>query len=223
VRVTDHQTHSVHGDEQLMARAGHLFATVRDEFACAAHDLATWSQPQARAVIAHRVRSLRPAGLAVRKLFSPVALADESQRAHLRQVQAAGAQVRISSAALPHETIILDRRVVILAGQQSPLGRQYTVTTSPVLVAGVHSLFTAAWEAATDLRSYLREDRPELDDEARSIVAALAAGLTDEAAARQLGTSLRTYRRRVAELMTLLEAGSRFQAGLRAAERGLAC
>jgi hypothetical protein len=38
------------------------------------------------------------------------------------------------------------------------------------------------------------------------------AGLSDEAAARRLGTSLRTYRR-VAELMAALEAGSRFQAG----------
>ncbi len=39
---------------------------------------------------------------------------------------------------------------------------------------------------------------------------------------RRLGTSLRTYRRRVAELMTALEAGSRFQAGVRAGELGLA-
>jgi hypothetical protein len=39
------------------------------------------------------------------------------------------------------------------------------------------------------------------------------AGLSDEAAARRPGTSLRTYRRRVAELMAALEAGSRFQAG----------
>jgi DNA-binding NarL/FixJ family response regulator len=50
----------------------------------------------------------------------------------------------------------------------------------------------------------------------------LGAGLTDEAAARRLGTSLRTYRRRVAELMAALEAGSRFQAGVRAGELGLA-
>ena len=45
---------------------------------------------------------------------------------------------------------------------------------------------------------------------------------TDEAAARRLGTSLRTYRRRVAEPMAVLEAGSRFQAGVRAGELGLA-
>jgi DNA-binding NarL/FixJ family response regulator len=72
------------------------------------------------------------------------------------------------------------------------------------------------------LGSYLRGDVPELAPEARAILRALGAGLTDEVAARQLGTSLRTYRRRVAELMAELEADSRFQAGLRVGELGLA-
>ena len=112
----------------------------------------------------------------MRKLWSPLALADEAQRAHLRRLDAAGAQVRISSAPLPHETIILDRRVAILAGQPSPLGREFTVTTSPVLVGGVYSLFTAAWEAATDLGAYLRGEVPELAPEAREILRALGAG-----------------------------------------------
>jgi hypothetical protein len=85
----------------------------------------------------------------------------------------------------------------------------------------MYALFAAAWEAAADPGSYLRGDVPELGPQAQAILRALGAGLTDEAAARQLGTSLRTYRRRVAELMTALEAGSRFQAGLRAGELGL--
>jgi DNA-binding NarL/FixJ family response regulator len=220
--VTDDQTSTVRGDAELIARAGHLFDAVREEFVCAARDLATWSRPQTRSLVARRVAAAGTDGFTVRKLWSPLVLADEAQRAHLRQLDAAGAQVRISSAPLPRETIILDRRVAILAGPPSPLGREYTVTTSPVLVGGVYSLFTAAWEAATDLAAYLRGEVPELAPEAREILRALGAGLTDEAAARQLGTSLRTYRRRVAELMAALEAGSRFQAGMRAGELGLA-
>jgi DNA-binding NarL/FixJ family response regulator len=216
--VADDQTSTVYGDEQLIARAGHLFDTVRD--VCATRDLVTWSQARTAAV--RRVRTARPDGFGLRKLLSPVALADEARRMRLRQAAATGAQVRISSSPLPHETIILDRRVMILAGRQSPRGREYTVTTSPVLVGGVYALFTAAWEAATDLGSYLRGDIPELAPEAQAILRALGTGLTDEAAARQLGTSLRTYRRRVAGLMAALEAGSRFQAGLRAGELGLA-
>lgn len=210
------------GDAELIARAGHLFDAVHEEFVCAARDLATWSAPEARSAVARRVLAPGKDGFTVRKLMSPLALADEAQRSHLLQVDTAGAQVRISSAPLPHETIILDRRVAILAGQPSPLGREYTVTTSPALVGGVYSLFTAAWDAATALGAFLRGEVPELAAEAREVLRALGAGLTDEAAARRLGTSLRTYRRRVAELMAVLEAGSRFQAGVRAGELGLA-
>ncbi|HEY0936000.1 MAG TPA: DNA-binding response regulator [Trebonia sp.] len=222
--MADDQTSTVHGDAELISRAGHLFDAVHEDFVCAARDLATWSQPEARSAVARRVQAAGAASFpfTVRKLWSPLVLADEAQRAHLRQLDEAGAQIRISSAPLPHETIILDRRVAILAGQSSPLGREYTVTTSPALVGGVYSLFTAAWETATDLGAYLRGEVPELAPEAREILRALGAGLTDEAAARHLGTSLRTYRRRVAGLMAALEAGSRFQAGVRAGELGLA-
>jgi hypothetical protein len=220
--VADDQTSTVRGDAEFVARAGHLFDAVDEEFVLAARDLLTWSQPEVRSAVARRVHSPGKDSVTVRKLWSPLVLVDEAQRAHLRQIDTAGTQVRISSAPLPHETIILDRRVAILASQPSPLGREYTVTTSPVLVSGVYSLVTAAWEEATDLDAYLRGEVPELAPEAREILRALGAGLTDEVAARRLGTSLRTYRRRVAELMAVLEAGSRFQAGVRAGELGLA-
>jgi DNA-binding NarL/FixJ family response regulator len=220
-RVTDGLTSTVRGDAELIARAGHLFDAVQGEFACAARDLATWSAPETRSTLARRVLSHGTDRLTVRKLLSPLALADESQRAHLRQL-GPQAQVRISSAPLPHETIILDRRVAILAGRPSPLGREYTITTSAALVGGVFSLFNAAWEAASDLGAFLSGEVPDLPAEAREVLRTLGAGLTDEVAARRLGTSLRTYRRRVAELMGALEAGSRFQAGVRAGELGLA-
>ncbi|MDP9611903.1 MULTISPECIES: LuxR C-terminal-related transcriptional regulator [Streptomyces] len=44
--------------------------------------------------------------------------------------------------------------------------------------------------------------------------------LTDSAVARQLGMSDRTVRRVVAQLMERLGAQSRFEAGVRAVERG---
>jgi DNA-binding NarL/FixJ family response regulator len=54
-----------------------------------------------------------------------------------------------------------------------------------------------------------------------AILRLLSAGQKDEAAARSMGVSVRTYRRRVAELMALLGAESRFQAGERARALGL--
>ena len=194
--MRNEQVFSVRGAAELAARAGHLFASARTEFLCAARDLRTWSQPEARTAIRNRMRTADTSNLTPRKLLSPVALADEEARAHLRLV-------------------------MILAGQETPAGREYTVTTSQILVNGVHSLFGAIWDVAADLETYLRSDVPHLDADGRMILEALGAGLTDESAARRLGVSVRTYRRRVAELMTKLEADSRFQAGLRAGELGL--
>ncbi|GGX97458.1 DNA-binding response regulator [Streptomyces fructofermentans] len=215
------QVFSVHGDAELVARAGHLFASARSEFLCAARDLSTWSQPEAGAAVRARMRAPDSPAFTAHKLLSPLALVDEEARAHLRLVRSKGAAVRISSSPLPHETIIIDRRVMILAGRQTPSGREYTVTTSQLLIDGVHSLVRAVWDSAVDLDACLRGEVPHLDAEGRTVLEALGSGLTDESAARRLGISLRTYRRRVAELMASLEAGSRFQAGLRAGELGL--
>ncbi|TQL66840.1 Homeodomain-like domain-containing protein [Nocardioides albertanoniae] len=64
----------------------------------------------------------------------------------------------------------------------------------------------------------------ELDDlpgaERRLLLAELASGAQDEQIARRLGVSLRTVRRRVAELLEDLDATSRFEAGAEAARRG---
>ncbi|MER5883126.1 LuxR C-terminal-related transcriptional regulator [Streptomyces sp. NPDC001941] len=49
----------------------------------------------------------------------------------------------------------------------------------------------------------------------------LCSGAKDEAAARQMGVSVRTYRRYVARILKSLDVTSRFQAGIRAAELGL--
>ncbi|MEU3227619.1 DNA-binding response regulator [Streptomyces sp. NPDC006976] len=219
--MRNEQIFSVRGDAELLARAGHFFESARTDFLCAARDLSTWAQPEARAAIQRRMRPTASPGFTTRKLLSPVALTDEGSRAHLRQVRSNGAQVRITDSALPHETIIIDRRVMILAGRDSPTGREYSVTTSQNMIDGVHSLFSAMWDQSTDYDAYLRTDTPHLDAEARVILEALGSGLTDASASRRLGLSLRTYRRRVADLMVTLEAGSRFQAGLRAGELGL--
>ena len=211
---------TVRGDLELVARAGHLFEAVREEFLCAARDLDTWSQPEARAAVRTRMGPPGPA-IAVRKLLSPVALITEESRRHLRTVSDHGAEVRITATPLPHETIIIDRRVLILAGADSAAGREYTVTTTATLVAGVHALFQAAWDTATDFHAFLHGALPHLDAEGRTILWSLGSGLTDESASRKLGLSLRTYRRRVADLLTTLDADSRFQAGLRAGELGI--
>jgi DNA-binding NarL/FixJ family response regulator len=206
------------GDDEFVPKTDQLFATMRISFACVVKDPGTW----ARVIARNRAHPPAPDRMRVTKLVSPVLLASERHRDQLRRIVTAGAQVRISGGPLPQETIVIDRRIAIIAGEQTPAGLEYTVTTSPALVAGVEDLFQAAWAAATDFGAYLSGEVPfPLDDSAQAILRALGGGLTDEVAARRLGVSLRTYRRRVADLMLALDADSRFQAGLRIGELGL--
>ncbi|WP_242513940.1 response regulator transcription factor [Streptomyces leeuwenhoekii] len=54
----------------------------------------------------------------------------------------------------------------------------------------------------------------------RELLRLLASGLTGEGAGKRLGISVRTVRRQMAALMERLNATSRFEAGLKAAQRG---
>lgn len=207
------------GEAELIERAGRLFFAC-EEFACAATDTRTWALPGARErIVAERHRVQPPP--AVRKLYTPAALADEESERHLVEMSRAGARVRICPSPLPQETILVDRRVAILAGPADGGVRDYTIVRSPGVVQGVVSLFCATWDTAVELADYRRDRPPALSEESRRILGLLGGGLKDEAAARRLGMSLRTYRRRVAEILTLLDADTRFQAGVRAHEFGL--
>jgi hypothetical protein len=209
-KVTD--VVAVRGEAELFARTAHLFAAAT-EVACAARDLHTWSVGHAAA--AERKHAARVPDL--RKIYLPGVLFDPALAKHLRFMTTHGARIRITEREI-NETILLDRRIAILAGDRVGDVRGYTVVSSPQLVQGIHSLFEAAWAGATELASY-QARFTELG--AREILEQLASGCKDETAARTLGVGLRTYRRRVAELMDLLGASSRFQAGARAREAGL--
>jgi ATP/maltotriose-dependent transcriptional regulator MalT len=83
------------------------------------------------------------------------------------------------------------------------------------------ALFTWVWESAIPAVDYRRLGVRVRDGLTQQILVFLNAGYKDDAAARQLGLSVRTYRRHVAEIMRDLGAASRFQAGARAAKLGL--
>ncbi|WP_340384055.1 DNA-binding response regulator [Streptomyces sp. SS7] len=216
------QTIFLHSDLELRTRVWPLVEPDETEWVNIAHDLDTW--PGARESARRRMNGER--ARRARKLYSPTALADERDRDVLREMAAQGIQVRVTAAPVPRGTAFIDRRTMILTGPASGASgrrdRTYTLSTEPALVSGAYALFEAAWETATDLAAFLAADRPHIDARARSVLRTLSSGATDAAAARELGMSLRTYRRRVAELLAVLGAESRFQAGLRAAELGLA-
>ncbi|MDF3147195.1 MULTISPECIES: DNA-binding response regulator [unclassified Streptomyces] len=216
------QVMELRGDVEFWARIKPLAESDDVEWVHIARDLDTW--PGAREAARRQAR--RGRAPRARKLYSPAVLADERDRDALREMAAHGFQVRIATAPLPQGTVIIDRRTMILTGPvpsapaaQGP--RTYTMSASPALIGGAYALFEAAWESAADLATFLDSRRPRMDDQTSKVLHALCSGATDETAARELGMSLRTYRRRVAELLVGLDAASRFQAGVRAGELGL--
>ncbi|GIF96877.1 hypothetical protein Cci01nite_19710 [Catellatospora citrea] len=88
------------------------------------------------------------------------------------------------------------------------------------LVAILHAYFQQAWAAATEFGDRTVPEDDELIPLESQLLRLLANGQTDEAVGRDLSLSTRTVRRMMANLMTRLNARSRFQAGIKAAERG---
>ncbi|MFJ3337927.1 LuxR family transcriptional regulator [Streptomyces sp. NPDC086766] len=120
----------------------------------------------------------------------------------------------------PLQALMVDGTVALVVAE-SAVGRRASVIRAPELMHTLRTLFENVWRNAVPAGERIvfgSRDRGAL---ARQILGALWAGVTDEVAARDLAVSVRTYRRHVAEIMALLGANSRFQAGVRAAELGL--
>ena len=108
--------------------------------------------------------------------------------------------------------------VVALAAWDDPsLG--YAIIRDPLVVRLYTAYFDLAWKAAVPASAL--SGGPGSDDP--PLVELLELGLKDEAIARHLGVSLRTVRRRVAQLMAVNGVDTRFQLGsaLARQERGI--
>lgn len=98
---------------------------------------------------------------------------------------------------------------------RSPVRR--VIVRTPGVVDALRLLFEVLWRQGTPMPgTQLAGDRRN-----QQVLRMLAAGAKDETIARQLGLSLRTVRRRVAEQISELGATTRFQAGVEAARRKL--
>lgn len=91
----------------------------------------------------------------------------------------------------------------------------------PGVLAGLRALLQQLWDAAEPLLKASAPDATACTPQQRALLRHLADGLTDEAAARQLGISLRSERRLISQLSERFGARSRFQLGLEAARSGL--
>ena len=94
------------------------------------------------------------------------------------------------------------------------------VIRQPGLVEALTLMFEGLWEKAMSVPGLDPQPDAEGASDQRLLLLELAGGAKDEQIARALGMSVRTVRRRVADLMDDLGADSRFQAGVEAVRRG---
>lgn len=156
-------------------------------------------------------------GTILRCLYQADATRTPEMLRYLGDFARAGAQVRVARR-ITHRTIIVDRGLVLVAVEPDTLQRPYLVIREPVLVRSFYEQFAAIWRDAHSV-GVGPEDSLE-ETLVREILEILKTGVTDEVAARQLSVSARTVRRRVAAVMDLLGASSRFEAGVKAAQTG---
>lgn len=162
------------------------------------------------------------AGVVYRTLFDRSLLDDPLTLARVRSELESGERGRVLRG-VPLKLAIADRALALLplldadgSGEPAAL-----LIRSSVLLDSLVALFEALWQRGVPLQ--VATAGPELEDvdpDLRNVVAMMAAGLTDDSIARQLGASERTVRRRIAGALDALGAETRFQAGLRAAQLG---
>lgn len=163
-------------------------------------------------------------GVAVRAVYEGGVLADSRGAEVLRGLVERGEQARVLPR-VPLKMIVVDRREAVLPLTASAEGTRSTavVVRRSRLCDALVELFEATWAQATPVFSGAAPEspaHPEASEADLALLHLLNAGLKDEAIARQLDVSIRTLRRRIADLMRRLGATSRFQAGTQAMRRG---
>jgi DNA-binding NarL/FixJ family response regulator len=132
----------------------------------------------------------------------------------------AGEHVRIL-ASVPSRVSIMGMSAALMSERWGESSERRLVIRQPPMIAALRLLFESLWDRAMSV--------PGLDGQLHSadrasdrrlLLDQLAGGAKDEQIARALGLSLRTVRRRVADILDELGVDSRFQAGVEAVRRG---
>ncbi|MFB7916480.1 helix-turn-helix transcriptional regulator [Streptomyces sp. NPDC056061] len=160
-------------------------------------------------------------GIRWRTVATPRALADPGTLSYLRELAALGGEVRGTEQAI-RRMAIWDRGVAMVPVDPDDHDESTLIVRQPGVVANTVAWFEQVWDTSHDLPAEddLAVRQPALSDLERRVLDVLTRTDKDETAAREMGVSLRTFRRYMADIMLRLGAANRFQAGLLAKERG---
>ncbi|WP_229853058.1 helix-turn-helix transcriptional regulator [Streptomyces albospinus] len=158
-------------------------------------------------------------GVSLRSVYQDSLRNDAATTRYVQWLSALGG-VNRTVPSLPMRLVIVDRKVALIPLVPRDATQGALVLHSEGAVMAMVALFEEVWRHATPWGTPVRKDQRGLSTQERELLRLLGEGNTDEMAARQLGVSLRTVRRLAADLMTRLQARSRFEAGVLAAREG---
>ena len=163
-------------------------------------------------------------GLALLQHDAP--LLDGSGRDRLSDLSARGVSVKVVPGQLRSmqtpSMVVVGSELVLTRGSRPGGDNAVELIRDRVTVLALSQLTAMLDEAAVDFDEW-SASASLLDIELTAeVLGRLCAGMKDETSARQMNVSVRTYRRHVAAIMKVLGVKSRFEAGLRIGELGMA-
>ncbi|MFE7463685.1 helix-turn-helix transcriptional regulator [Streptomyces sp. NPDC057499] len=162
-------------------------------------------------------------GVQIRNVVIREALRDRATAAYLRELAEHGAMIRVTEQSA-ERLLVYDRKAALVPLDPRDTSRGALLAHRSGLVSNIIALFEKIWDQATDLGRVDdpadREPKDGPSETERRVLVSMCSVGKDEAGARELGVSVRTYRRHVADLMQTLGAASRAHAALLARERG---
>ena len=127
---------------------------------------------------------------------------------------------------MPMKLLIADRRLALVPLTLEQARDIALVLRPSLLLDALLDLFETMWERAapfgTAAVSVPRSEKARRAIDFDRLVSLLAAGMNDKSIAQELGVSARTLERRILDLVKVLDARTRFQAGWQAAHRSSA-
>lgn len=164
-------------------------------------------------------QELLKSDVAISTIFQDCVYNDRVSIRYAEWLARAGGQVA-TVPTLPMWMVVFDRNTALLPVEPDLGCCSAFQVTGTGIVAALTALFENTWAAATPLGTTRRTLDDQPSNVERELLRLLGQGLTDEAVCKKLGIGLRTVRRMVADLMTKLDARSRFEAGANAVHRG---
>ncbi|MGW0859028.1 helix-turn-helix transcriptional regulator [Streptomyces sp. NPDC002690] len=160
-------------------------------------------------------------GVTVRALVHRSALRDPVSAGHFREVIEHGAQLRVLDGMF-ERVLIFDQSAALVQSVPDAPDQRAVLIRQEGLVQTLRSFVERSWAHAADVAALLGggAERDRLEEFQLKVLQIMARTDKDEAGARELGISVRTYRGHVARLLHRLNAATRFQAALLARDKG---